>query len=130
MIVDSNFFSYIPEGTAVATHFYSIQRDPRNFFPGPDMFWPERWLIADGKLCPKPGDFLHNVSAFTPFSVGPANCVGKQLALQEMKTAVCSVMQRVELRFAAGYNPKRWLEEMEDYQILKRGRLQAVVTLR
>lgn len=114
----------------MAAHFYSIQRDPRNFFPGPHMFWPERWLIADGKLCPRPSDFTHNVSAFTPFSVGPANCVGKQLALQEMKTVVCSVLQRVSLRFAEGYDAKRWLEEMDDFQILKRGSLHVEVTLR
>lgn len=114
----------------MATHFYSIQRDPRNFFPGPDIFWPERWLIADGKLRPAPKDFIHNVSAFTPFSNGPANCVGKQLALQEMKTVVCAIMQRVNVRFAEGYDSTRWLEDMQDFQILKRGSLAAAVTVR
>src|SRR6267143_1395906 len=107
------FYSYIPEETAVFTHFYSIQRDPRNFFLKPDQFWPERWLIADGleslppallSSSPQVGGFIHNVSAFTPFSSGPANCVGKYLVLQDIKTLVCIVMQRLEMRFVDGYD--------------------------
>ena len=112
------------------THFYSIQRDPRNFSPKSDQFWPERWLVADGLESPpsQAVDFIHNASAFTPFSVGPANCVGKGLALQEIKTLVCMVMQRLDMRFADGYDSGQ--ESTWNIGILERGRLPVVVTAR
>lgn len=120
----------IPESTSVSTHFWAIQRDPKNFSPGADVFWPERWLIAQGIIQPTPHDFVHNASAFAPFSYGPANCVGKGLAMQEMRTVVCALMQRCEMRFADGYDARRWEADMEDFQILKRGRLPVVVSVR
>jgi len=140
--------SYIPEGTAVSSHFYSIQRDPRNFSPGADIFWPERWLIAENRdyVTPlpsyqsstttsqhpltRPKDFVHNVDAFTPFSYGPANCVGKFLALQEIRTLVCHTMQRLEMRFVDGYDTKRWFDEMEDFLVVRQGSLPVVITTR
>jgi cytochrome P450 len=120
----------IPEGTSVSTHVWAIQRDPRNFSPGADIFWPERWLLAEGLLQPKPHDFVHNPSAFIPFSYGPTNCVGKGLAMQEMRMVVCALIQRCSVRFADGYETGRWVDDMQDVQILKRGRLPVVVSVR
>ncbi|OBZ71623.1 hypothetical protein A0H81_08343 [Grifola frondosa] len=77
---------YLPEWTSAAVHFYSVHRDPRNFYPSTDAFWPDRWLIAAGQKGQQfPENFVHNAAAFIPFSYGPENCVGKALALQEMR---------------------------------------------
>ena len=129
--------SYIPEGTAVSANYYTIQRDPRNFFPDAEVFWPERWFIAEKKdfvACPSsssspesspplfltcPRGFVHNMDAFIPFSYGPENCVGKHLALQQIKTLVCHMMQRVDMTFAEGYDGQTWFEEMKEYAVLK-----------
>ena len=64
--------SYIPEGSLVSVNFLAIQRDPRNFSPFPDTFWPDRWLVAKGLIeSPVPeGEFVHDTSAFVPFSFG------------------------------------------------------------
>ena len=66
--------SCFPEGTAVSIHTFTVHRDPRNFSPFTDMFWPERWLIAQGSMelpssIPK-AEFKHNTLAFIPFSYG------------------------------------------------------------
>ena len=138
--------SYIPEGTAVSAHFYSIQRDPRNFSPGAEIFWPERWLIAENKeyvalpsspaspITPdslnRPKDFVHNMDAFVPFSYGPANCVGKLLALKEMKTGICYIMQKLEMRFAEGYDTRKWFDGILEYAVLRKGSLPVVVRRR
>lgn len=74
------FSSYIPEGTTASINIFATQRDPRNFSPSPDLFWPDRWLIAQG-LQPAPTGFVHNGTAFIPFSFGPSNCAGKPLAM-------------------------------------------------
>ena len=89
----------------MSMNILTLHRDPRNFSPFTDEFWPERWLIAQGSMelpssIPKTG-FVHNSAAFIPFSygetlcfgiggevadacllrAGPANCVGKPLAI-------------------------------------------------
>ncbi|KAI5982762.1 cytochrome P450 [Pisolithus marmoratus] len=136
---------FLPEGTSAFVHFYSIHRDPRYFSPSPDAFWPERWLSAEdhqtyGYSYPKPSFpsdkstkapyFIHNPSAFIPFSYGPMNCVGKRLALQEMRTLVCCVMQKFDLRFVEGYDVGRWERELSDYFVAVRGELPVVVSPR
>ena len=70
------------------------------------------------------------MDAFVPFSYGPANCVGKFLALQEMRIVVCYVVQKLDMRFADGYESGKWLEDLKEYSILIRGRLPVVVTPR
>ncbi|KAI0081603.1 high nitrogen upregulated cytochrome P450 monooxygenase 2 [Panus rudis PR-1116 ss-1] len=120
---------YIPEGTNVRIHFYSVQRDPRNFNPHPESFWPERWLIAEGKL-PAPDNFVHNTAAFIPFSFGPYNCAGKRMAMAEMRMVLCHLMHELQFRFADGYDPGDWEKELEDMFVVKKGRLPVVATPR
>ena len=47
-------------------------------FSNPDTFMPERWLGE------RP-DFVHNPEAFIPFSSGIGICLGKPVALYNMK---------------------------------------------
>ncbi|KAL4062216.1 cytochrome P450 [Scleroderma citrinum] len=144
---------FIPEGTSAFVHFYSLHRDPRHFSPFPDTFWPERWLSTEdrqayGYLYPTDTtssvspqsfeksttknlpSFIHTPAAFIPFSYGPVNCVGKKLAMQEMRTLVCCVMQRLEMRFADGYDTKRWERDLKDFFVSVRGELPVVVVPR
>ena len=36
--------------------------------------------------------FRHDEAGFMPFSVGPMNCMGKTLAMQEMQMVLCVVL--------------------------------------
>ena len=88
----------------MSIHTLTLHRDPKNFSPFTDEFWPERWLIAHGSIdlpsSIQKTEFVHNTAAFIPFSygaslwlenggkilmypfcAGPANCVGKPLAI-------------------------------------------------
>ncbi|KZP23056.1 cytochrome P450 [Athelia psychrophila] len=128
----------IPEGTAVFSHFYSVFRDPRFFSPLPDTFWPDRWLSEGERTSPfSPtikGPANINVvldrTAFTPFSFGPSNCVGKNLAIQEMRMVVCLMLQSFDMRFAEGYDVQRWEKDLEDRLITHVGKLPVVLTAR
>ena len=120
--------SYIPEGNQARIHFWSVHRDPRNF-SFPNSFWPDRWLIAEG-LQESKEKITHNPNAFIPFSFGPSNCVGKNLAILEMRLLVCHIFQKLDLRFPDNWNPQQWEDELEDKFIQKVGRLPVIVSVR
>ncbi|EKM48781.1 uncharacterized protein PHACADRAFT_214663 [Phanerochaete carnosa HHB-10118-sp] len=103
---------FIPEWTSVRIPIWCLHRDPRNF-TRPDEFWPERWLIMDG-LEPHSEVLTHDMNAFVPFSFGPRNCVGKNLAMLEMKVVAVHMLQRLQLRFRKDFDPTRWEHVMED----------------
>ena len=65
-----------------------------------------------------------------PFSQGHANCAGKNLALAEMRVVLALLMQRFEMRFAEGYDLRRWERDMVDLFVIKPGELPVVMKLR
>lgn len=75
-------------------------------------------------------EYIHNTTAFTPFSSGPTNCVGKNLAYLEMRIAVAMVVQNLDMKFEEGYNPEKWYTDMLDYFVTQRGALPTVLTPR
>ncbi|KAI9447575.1 high nitrogen upregulated cytochrome P450 monooxygenase 2 [Lactarius indigo] len=98
----------VPEGTQVTLHTYSIQRDPRNFHT-PDAFLPERWFSTGAPA----GE--HNPAAFLPFSYGPTNCAGKNLALMQMRMALCWVLLRFRFSKAPGFRYEEWEGNIQDW---------------
>ncbi|KAF8265718.1 cytochrome P450 [Lactarius quietus] len=98
----------IPEETQLSLHTYSIHRDPRNFHT-PEAFLPERWFssgVPSGE---------HNTAAFFPFSYGPTNCVGKNLALLEMRMLLYWVIRRFRLSKAPGVSYEEWEGKILDW---------------
>jgi cytochrome P450 len=101
----------VPEETQLSLHTYSIHRDPRNFHT-PDAFLPERWL-STGVLAGE-----HNPAAFLAFSYGPTKCVGKNLALMELRMLLCWVLRRFRLSEAPGVNLEGWEGRISDWIFL------------
>ncbi|KAJ7650732.1 cytochrome P450 [Roridomyces roridus] len=130
-------YHFVPEGTSTVVHTYSLHHDPRYFSPLPDAFIPERWLSSEEQLALEPelfGDkknvFRHNTAAFIPFSIGPSNCVGRNLAYQEMRMVICSLMSKFDMRFEKGFDVGSWEESILDYFVVQRGRLPVILTAR
>jgi cytochrome P450 len=115
----------IPEGTAVNVPPYTMHRDPRYFSPDPDRFMPERWLAGDDDPT-----FVVNQNAFIPFSTGPANCIGKNVAMLEMRMVLAYAIQTFKISFVEGYNPARWEAELRDHFVFEKGSLPVVITTR
>jgi cytochrome P450 len=62
--------------------------------------------------------------------VGPGNCIGRPLALHEMRAVLAAVLHRFDLRFAPGFRPEDWLDKLRDNYILVRSRLEVVLSKR
>ena len=74
--------------------------------------------------------FRHDEAGFLPFSLGPMNCVGKALALQEMRTVVCALLQRFRVRARAGWDPASFEREYRDYFTAPRPEVPVVLEVR
>ena len=110
---------------------YSMHLDPNNFSPAPEAFRPERWLPkSDSRSLAHGPGYIHNETAFMPFSIGPMNCVGKALAMQEMRTVMCAVLQRIKLRPVEGWKLEDYDRGFKDYFVTVRGELAALVETR
>ncbi|KAK3357358.1 cytochrome P450 [Lasiosphaeria hispida] len=76
----------LPGGTVVSCQAYSVQRIDESVFPNPDAFKPDRWLDGMGDAERK--------RLFFAFSNGGRGCVGKHLALAEMKILLRAVYSK------------------------------------
>ncbi|KAL2886410.1 putative sterigmatocystin biosynthesis P450 monooxygenase STCB [Ceratocystis lukuohia] len=73
----------LPERTIVSCQAYSVHRLNPRIFPDGDCFAPKRWLAAEGDADRRRLQFA--------FSVGGRGCIGKHLAMAEMKTLIRNV---------------------------------------
>ncbi|KAI1377472.1 cytochrome P450 [Hypoxylon crocopeplum] len=92
---------YLPEGVAVAIPIYAASRSPQNWTK-PDSFIPERWLGEDPQFS---GDKRETSQ---PFSFGPRNCIGRNLAYVEMKIVIARLLWHFDLQDATEGD---WLEQ-------------------
>lgn len=83
----------VPGGAVVSLPQYAAYHSPSNF-KNPDDFIPQRWLPEAEKEFA--GD---NKNTLQPFSVGPRNCVGKNLAYHEMRLVLATVLWNFDLTF-------------------------------
>ncbi|ODM18784.1 hypothetical protein SI65_05401 [Aspergillus cristatus] len=89
----------IPPGTKVSVHQTAAYRSPLNFHT-PDHFIPERWL-PETKDDPYSSFYNDKRSVLQPFSVGPRNCIGKNLAYNEMRVILARVLWNFDLELCA-----------------------------
>jgi cytochrome P450 len=85
-------------------------------------FIPERW--GD-----KP-ELIHNKAAFAPFSSGVYSCVGKQLALMELRSVVARTVTQFNIGFAPGEDGTNLLTKTRDVFTLDLAPLNLVFTER
>ena len=94
----------VPEGTQIYISPFVLQRDPRYWPEGPDEFRPERWLAQPAG---------QNAAAFIPFSFGPSNCAGRQLARREMVLVISTLIREFEMAFADDFDWEAWPDTLQ-----------------
>ncbi|KAK7534219.1 cytochrome P450 [Phyllosticta citribraziliensis] len=80
---------HVPGGTSVMVSQWAAYHSPLNFHE-PDKFIPERWL--EDRFTREEKTLLQ------PFSFGPRNCLGKNLAYHEMRLIAANVLWRFDLQ--------------------------------
>ena len=108
LTVPGSDIKYPTENVAIHDVPSVIQLDP-TVWPRADEFVPERWLAAPGDaLCP-------NKNAWRPFSMGPRNCIGMELAMVEIKLVAALVCREFDVEEAWGdWDLKQGLEGVKD----------------
>ncbi|GME35797.1 Cytochrome P450 [Neofusicoccum parvum] len=99
---------YIPGNVDVWMPQWVIQRDER-YFERPLEFIPERWIAGHEKA-----GMVKDRTAFFPFQIGTYYCVGKQLAMWEMRSVLARLALRYNIRFASAADGKDFDEKLLD----------------
>ncbi|EAR91921.1 cytochrome P450 family monooxygenase (macronuclear) [Tetrahymena thermophila SB210] len=76
----------LKKGDAVNTNFICGHYNPQ-VFKNPEQFDPSRWMNANEQ----------NQFSFTPFSLGPRNCIGQHLAMIEGKCMLAYILLNFEI---------------------------------
>jgi cytochrome P450 len=93
----------IAAGCYVSVHQLAAYRSSRRFYQ-PMTFAPERWLPE------APEQFASDDKAvFQPFSVGPRNCIGKNLAYNEVGLVLARVLWNFDLELCD--ESKEWHQQ-------------------
>eukprot|EP00924_Labyrinthula_sp_SR-Ha-C_P013332 snap_masked-scaffold_45-processed-gene-1.67-mRNA-1 protein AED:1.00 eAED:1.00 QI:0/-1/0/0/-1/1/1/0/529 len=85
----------IPKGIDVLYFPYLIHRNPK-YYSNPDDFQPERWLDTEKETGLSLQARLAKATrekAYFPFSLGKRNCVGRKLALLEIRVIILYILK-------------------------------------
>jgi cytochrome P450 len=134
----ADFCSFLASGTSISIPPYSLQRDPRYFYPYNASFWPDRWLDPKGRKVFGDVDepfvdhdkIVHITEAFIPFSTGPRICVGKNISMIEMRIVAACIVRNFDLEAVEGYDIDEWEKNLEDVFIFKKYPLPVVLVER
>ncbi|EME46239.1 hypothetical protein DOTSEDRAFT_148279 [Dothistroma septosporum NZE10] len=110
---------HIPGNISFVTPLYPMGRDDR-IYPEADSFVPERWYS-------KPNMVKHP-DAFAPFSMGPFNCIGRNLARMELRTLTSQLLLKYDVALAPGEDGTRILTKTKDHFTVSVGQLDLFFT--
>ncbi|KAI2643133.1 putative cytochrome P450 monooxygenase [Xylaria nigripes] len=101
-VIDGN---YVAPGTIVSIFQWAVNHDER-LWTEPDSFEPGRWM----------GDLKFQsdqLDAMQPFSVGPRNCIGKNLAYAEMRLILAKIIYNFDISMVT--EDSEWLSRQKAY---------------
>ncbi|KAF2455341.1 benzoate 4-monooxygenase cytochrome P450 [Lineolata rhizophorae] len=109
---------YVPEACKVYVSQYHANHSPRNWVD-PEKFAPERWL-GDERYA---GD---NKANYNPFSFGPRNCLGKNLAYAEMRLILAKTVFSFDMELAP--ESENWFSRNKVFSLWEKPPLMASLT--
>ncbi|KAL8281676.1 hypothetical protein RB597_009401 [Gaeumannomyces tritici] len=106
---------FIPKGTVVHTSAFATGRNPE-IYVDPDQFLPQRFLPADHPMYDERVAVGASRAFFKPFSFGPRDCIGKNLAYAEMHLVAARVLLRFDIELAEGTGTD-WLDNQTNFLV-------------
>ncbi|KAI0855789.1 cytochrome P450 ClCP1 [Xylaria cubensis] len=100
----------VPPQTSITVNLWAAYRDPTNFHK-PLEFIPERWMKDT------PPEFMDDdKTVFKPFSVGPRDCIGKNLAWAQMRLILAHLVWNFDF---LGIEPgsREWIERQKIFTL-------------
>lgn len=79
----------IPAGCLVTIPIYAVNNDPE-YWSEPDQFRPERFSSSE--------KFFRSPSTYLSFGLGPRGCIGRRLALLELKILFAHILHRFTIK--------------------------------
>ncbi|KAI0443926.1 cytochrome P450 [Xylaria telfairii] len=98
---------FVPEGTILSVIQWAVNHDS-NHWNEPYKFAPERWL-GDPKYQ------TDKLDAMQSFSVGPRNCIGRNLAYAEMRLILAKIVFNFDMTLAD--DSRGWLDDQRAYTV-------------
>lgn len=119
---------YLPEGTNCGTPTYSIHRQEK-YYREPETYVPERWIegascsAANASWTTTKEDIETARHAFCPFSIGPRGCIGKSMALMEIRLTIARLVFLFDMTLAdrAGEDAGGHLQLIDHFTSAKHG---------
>ncbi|KAK6852413.1 Cytochrome P450 monooxygenase alt3 [Apiospora arundinis] len=106
---------WVPGGTAVGVHQFSAGRSSLNFKDA-KAFIPERWLPL-----PEGSEYANDVrSAVQPFSYGPRNCIGVNMAYAEMRVVLSHLFWNFDIELVVNgtrNGTNAWIDKQKTWLV-------------
>ena len=109
---------FVPGGTSVSVSHWACYHSVENF-RDPDKFVPERWLGDDRYKDDRK-------KALQPFSLGPRNCLGMNLAYAEIRVILARLLWNFDIELCD--ESKNWMEGIKVFMIYQRPSLMVKLT--
>ncbi|KAL6720637.1 hypothetical protein ACLMJK_002562 [Lecanora helva] len=113
--------TWIPGDVKIAAPRYTIGR-LESAWEDPHAFCPERWYSRQ--------EMIKDKRAFAPFGLGKTACVGKNLALTEIRMVIASLLSAFDIKFPPGESGQAVERDMKDQLTANPGDLNLIFTPR
>ncbi|KIX06852.1 uncharacterized protein Z518_04828 [Rhinocladiella mackenziei CBS 650.93] len=126
---------WVPGDTTVGVSQWATNHDPENFYR-PDDFLPERHLPDLHPLRDESQDVpAHlfeddNKEVVQPFSVGPRNCLGKNLAYGELRSILAKLLWTFDLELSPQSDNDKWITTQQTFMLWEKPSLYVNITPR
>ncbi|KXX75958.1 Isotrichodermin C-15 hydroxylase [Madurella mycetomatis] len=112
---------FVPGGTMVECQQWSMNHST-SYWKDPWAFRPERFLHPKGAEAAG----RDTIEALQPFSLGPRNCIGRNLAYAEMRLILANMIYHFDLKLAD--ESKGWIDRQKAYPLWVKGPLDVYIS--
>ena len=115
---------FVPENTALSSNTIALHHDAGSWTKALE-FIPERWIESE-----RDRSWIHDTRAFVPFTIGTFSCVGKSLAMLELRMLLATVIKKFDFVMAGDFDHKKFWSQHKSFMGTVKGDLPITVRSR